>query len=141
MEPLLHPRLRAQEVSYLFLDVPSVIRLLAIGVIIGAAFGRIIASLTDNILTPLIGLFASGDQFENLTFTIGDAVIQYGLLISALLNFLLVALILFLFVKLILRLRKKEDVPNEPAKPEDPADITILKEIRDELKRQNDSAV
>lgn len=113
---------------------------LAIGVVIGAAFGRIVSSLTDNILTPLIGLFANGDQFENLTFAIGDATIQYGMFISATVNFLLVALVLFMFVKLVMRLRKKEDVPNEPAKPEDPADITILKEIRDELKRQNDVA-
>ena len=104
---------------------------LAVAVIIGAAFGKIITALVDNILTPLIGIICGGVDFSGLSITVGKAVIKYGLFIQAIIDFLIVALCLFLIVKAFNKVKK----PKKEEKPEVPEDIKLLKEIRDALKK------
>ena len=83
---------------------------LAVAVIIGAAFGKIVTALVDNILMPLIGLVMGGVDFSGLGIQVGDAVIQYGLFIQAIIDFIIVAFVIFLIVRAINRLKKEEPV-------------------------------
>ena len=93
---------------------------LAVGVIIGSAFGKIVSSLVDNILMPFIGVITGGhDLSESLSITVGSAVIKFGTFIQAIIDFLIVAFCIFLFVKVINKFLdkvKKEEVKEE-AKP------------------------
>ncbi len=114
---------------------------LAVGVIIGGAFGKIVSSLVDNILMPLIGILLGGIDFTNLSVKIKDATINYGLFIQNVIDFIIVAFCVFLLVKFINKLssisdrkKKKEEKKEESVKP---ADIVLLEEIRDLLKKQN----
>ena len=95
---------------------------LAVGVIIGAAFQSIITSLVDDVISPLLGLFANTD-LSYLVWTIGDVEIRYGSFITAVINFVIMAFVIFLLVKGINKLseagKKKEDT--EPAQPVKPA--------------------
>jgi len=109
---------------------------LAIGVIIGAAFGAIVTSIVDTIITPLLSLIVPNSSFEELTVEVGTAVFEYGRLIAAIIDFFIIAMVLFFIVRFILKLRKKEDETQPAKSPEDPADIKLLKEIRDELKKK-----
>ena len=108
---------------------------LAVGVIIGAAFGKIVGSLIDDVITPL--LLKPALDAANLTkladLTIFGAV-KYGNFLAAIINFIIVALVLFLIIKGISSTKKKEvEAPAAPAAP--PADIALLSEIRDLLKK------
>ena len=114
---------------------------LAVGVIIGGAFGKIVSSLVDNILMPLIGILLGGIDFTNLSVKIKDATINYGLFIQNVIDFIIVAFCVFLLVKFVNKLssisdrkKKKEEKKEESVKP---ADIVLLEEIRDLLKKQN----
>src|SRR5689334_3577839 len=82
---------------------------LAIAVIIGAAFGKIVTALVDNIFTPLIGLILGGVDFSKLAIKVGDAQILYGAFIQAVIDFIIVAFVLFLIVKGINRTRRKQE--------------------------------
>ena len=109
---------------------------LAVGVIIGAAFGKIVTSLVKDVIMPLIGLLLGGISFTNLEFTIGDAVVAYGAFIQTIVDFIIVAFSIFLFVKLFNRLKRKDDeVVPEPPKPT--KEEELLSEIRDLLKAKN----
>ena len=113
---------------------------LAVGVIIGSAFGAIVSSLVDNILTPLLGLVIGGVDFSNLSITVGDASIKYGAFIQSVIDFLIVAFCIFLFVKAInkltnIRKKEKEDAKKEE-KPVKSEEIILLEEIRDLLKKK-----
>ena len=115
---------------------------LAVGVIIGGAFGKIVTSLVDQIVMPPIGWLIGGIDFADLKITLpvnpanptGDpAVIEYGAFINVLIQFVIVAFVIFMIVKLINRLRRQE--AETPAQPEAPtATEALLVEIRDELK-------
>lgn len=85
---------------------------LAIGVIIGGAFQAIVTSLTGDVISPVIGLFAKTD-FSNLVATVRDVEIRYGAFLTAVINFVIMAFVIFLFLKLVNRLArlKKEDKP------------------------------
>jgi len=83
---------------------------LAVAVIIGAAFGKIVTSLVDNILTPLIGLVMGGVDFSGLNTQIGGAVIEWGLFIQSIIDFLIIAFVIFLIVRAINRLKREEPV-------------------------------
>lgn len=103
---------------------------LAIGVIIGLAFGAIVNSVVADLLMPIIGIILGGIDFSGLSVTFGGAVLAYGKLIQAIINFLLIAFVLFFLLKAINRFRtKKEEVPAPPTKEEE-----LLIEIRDLLK-------
>ena len=106
---------------------------LAVGVIIGGAFGKIVSSLVDNILMPIIGAIIGGIDFSNLHIEIGKANIMYGLFIQNVIDFLIVAFCLFLIVKAINKLthKKEEEKSKAPAKS---AELKTLEEIRDLLK-------
>jgi len=79
---------------------------LAVGVIIGGAFGKIIASLVGDVLFPLIGLLLGGINFSELAFTVGEAVVKYGAFIQAIIDFLLVAFVIFLGIRTMNRMQK-----------------------------------
>ena len=105
---------------------------LAIGIIIGAAFGEIVNSLVDNIIMPIVGLFMGGIDFTGLCVQIKDAEIAYGMFIQNVVSFFIIAFSIFLFVKLINTLRRKQDEEEEEEVEEN---IQLLSEIRDLLKK------
>ncbi len=104
---------------------------LAVAVIIGGAFGKIVTSLVGDVLMPVIGLLLGKMDFSSLAFTVGSATIKYGMFIQAIVDFLLVAFCIFLMVHQLQRLKKK----TPDAVPEVPADVKLLTEIRDLLKK------
>ncbi len=105
---------------------------LAVAVIIGAAFTAIVNSLVNDIIMPIVGVILGGIDFTALAITVGTANITYGNFIQAIINFLIVAFVVFLIVRSINNMTKKKEAA--PAAP--PADVALLTEIRDLLKRQ-----
>lgn len=104
---------------------------LAIGVVIGAAFGKIVTSLVSDVLMPLLGIILGKLDFSALSITIGSASIKYGLFLQAVVDFVIVAFCIFLLVKQVNRFKKAAPPPPpEPPKQE----IQLLSEIRDLLK-------
>ena len=100
---------------------------LAVGVIIGGAFGKIIASLVNDILMPLIGLLIGGIDFTGLAFTVGGATVAYGLFINNLIDFLIIALVIFLMVKAVNRMQKPAPAPAaEPTTKECPHCFSVI---------------
>jgi len=107
---------------------------LAVGVIIGAAFGKIIASLVENILMPIIGILLQGVNFQALSVKVGAAEIKYGMFIGAILDFIIIAFVLFLIIKAMNNLKKREAVaPTVPVPPSN--EEVLLTQIRDLLKK------
>lgn len=111
---------------------------LAVGVIIGGAFGKIVTSLVDDILMPIIGIIIGGIDFSNLSIDFLDAKIMYGSFIQQIIDFLIVALCIFIFVKAINKITRKdkkegakEEKVEEPKKSDE---VILLEEIRDLLK-------
>lgn len=108
---------------------------LAIGVIIGGAFGKIVTSLVNDVIMPILGLLLGGIDFTNLKITVKDATIRYGAFMQSVVDFLIIAFSIFLFIKAINRFKKKQEekppVPPEPTKEE-----LLLTEIRDILKER-----
>ena len=116
---------------------------LAIGVIIGAAFTAIINSLVEDMFMPIIGVMLGGVSFESLAFQVGEASINYGLFIQAVINFLLIAFILFFTIRAFAALDKdirRHDETVNGEELETPSEVQLLMEIRDLLK-ENSSAV
>ena len=89
---------------------------LAVAVIIGGAFGKIIASLVNDILMPLIGLLLGGISFADLSFTVKESVVMYGSFIQAIVDFILVAFVIFMLVRTMNNMKNKETAP-APAEP------------------------
>lgn len=127
---------------------------MAVGVIIGGAFGKIVASLVNDIIMPPLGLI-TGNGFTDLklvlkpataavtdasgnivTPEVAEVALNYGNFIQNTVDFVIIAFVIFLLIKGMNSLRKKEE-PAPAAPTEDPADIALLKEIRDELKKRN----
>lgn len=110
---------------------------LAVGVIIGGAFGKIVSSLVDNILMPLIGLALGGVNFSELSIKVKDASIQYGLFIQNVVDFLIIALCVFIMIKAINKLSKlkKKEEKIEESKPVKSDEVLLLEDIRDILKK------
>lgn len=107
---------------------------LAVGVIIGGAFGKIVTSVVNDILMPLIGIVIGGIDFTGLSLKIKDATINYGMFIQNVIDFLIVAFCIFVFIKFINSFNKKEEKIEEPKKD---LQIELLTEIRDLLKSKN----
>ena len=105
---------------------------LAVGVIIGAAFGKIVASLVEDVIMPLLGTVIGGVNFSTLAISVGSATLKYGKFLQTCLDFLIIAWAIFIAVKLINRLRRDE--PAAPAAP--PRQEVLLGEIRDLLKQR-----
>jgi len=112
---------------------------LAVGVIIGAAFGKIVTSLVADILTPIIGIITGGIDFTGLSLTIGEASVTYGNFIQNIVDFLINAFCIFMLVKVINKFTHKKEEKGEEA-PE-PEEVTLLKEIRDLLKEEKTTKV
>lgn len=111
---------------------------LAVGVIIGGAFGNIVTSLVNDIIMPLIGTILGGINFTGLTIKVKDATICYGLFFQNVVNFLIIAFCIFMFIKFINRLNrrsKKEEEKKEEA-PKKSDEVILLEEIRDALKKR-----
>ena len=117
---------------------------LAVGVIIGAAFGKIVSSMVDGIIMPVVGMLVGGVNFGDLAYSLQDAVIgpdgketadavaiKYGAFLQTVIDFAIIAFVLFMVIKLMNRLKKAEAAaPAEPAE-----DVLLLREIRDSLKK------
>lgn len=107
---------------------------LAVGVVIGAAFGKIVASLVENIIMPLVGILLQGHNIAAASFKVGNAELKYGAFCQAILDFVIIAFVLFLAIKGINAMRKKEaDVPAAPPAPT--TEEKLLTEIRDLLRK------
>ena len=121
---------------------------LAVGVIIGGAFGKIVTSLVNDILMPIIGIILGGLNFSSLSLRVGNARIMYGMFIQNVIDFIIIACYIFIFVKFINKIMHKEPEPKVEPRPDPrdkpkpvkkPEDIKLLEEIRDLLKeRQNE---
>jgi large conductance mechanosensitive channel len=115
---------------------------MAVGIIIGAAFGKIVSSLVSDVLTPPLGYLIGGVDFTDLAVTLPalrdgaeDVTVRYGVFLQAAFDFIIVAFAIFLLVKMINRLRRTEEAkPAEPPAP--PRQEVLLEEIRDLLKQR-----
>lgn len=112
---------------------------MAVGVIIGGAFGKIVTSLVNDVFMPLIGILLGGVDFAELETVVGEATVKYGLFIQTIVDFLIIAFVVFLFVKGI-NSRKKQEEEKPKAPPAPPREQVLLEEIRDLLQQQKTSA-
>ena len=117
---------------------------MAVGVIIGGAFGKIVTSLVNDIFMPIIGMIIGNVDFTTLEIKIGEpvegaeqAAIKYGMFIQEIVNFLIIALCIFMVIKLINKVQKKKEEEPAPA-PEPTKEEVLLTEIRDALKKMAD---
>ena len=108
---------------------------MAVGVIIGVAFGKIVSSLVDDILMPLIGIATGGVDFSRLSCMIGDAEVKYGMFLQNVIDFFIIALCIFSMIRAMNSIAKKQK--EEPAAPAEPGiEEKLLTEIRDLLKNR-----
>lgn len=105
---------------------------LAIAVVIGAAFGKIVSSLVDHIIMPLVGILLNGVTFENLVYEINGVDIMYGSFIQSILDFFIIAISIFLFVRLLMKFKRTEAEEEPEVDPQE----QLLTEIRDLLNVQ-----
>lgn len=123
---------------------------MAVGVIIGGAFGKIVSSLVNDIIMPVISIITGGEGYKNLKYVITEGkaavdgaaaveevAINYGLFIQNIVDFLIIAFSIFVCLRVIMKFKKKEEEAPAPA-PEPTKEEVLLTEIRDLLKQQND---
>lgn len=117
---------------------------LAVGVVIGSAFSKIVSSLVDDIIMPIVGVIIGGIDFSNLSIKFRSASINYGMFIQNVIDFLIVAFCIFIVVKFMNRIEemakkriKKEEEKQEEAKPVESDEVKLLKEINNNLKKLN----
>lgn len=105
---------------------------LAVAVVIGTAFGKIVSSLVDNIVTPLVGAILGGIDLSGLAVHFGTAAVTYGVFLQSVIDFVIIAFVIFLAVKLlgVVKRRYEADPKTPPLAPE----VALLTEIRDELR-------
>ena len=122
---------------------------LAVGVIIGGAFGKIVSSLVNDVVMPIVGKLVGGVDFGQLYLNLGQQsfdtleaaekagapIVKYGAFINATIDFVIIAFVIFMAIKGMNSLKRKEDAPPAEA-PADPEDIVLLREIRDALKQR-----
>lgn len=113
---------------------------LAVAVVIGTAFGKIVSSLVENIVTPLIGILLGGIDFTAWAFVMGEGEeavkLSYGVFLQSIFDFTIIALAIFLAVKVLSKLQKKEEEKPKGPTPT-PEDVVLLREIRDSLRNRN----
>jgi large conductance mechanosensitive channel len=109
---------------------------LAVAVVIGTAFGKIVSSLVENIMMPVIGIFVGGVDFTGWALTVGQANITYGAFIQSVFDFVIVAFVIFMVVKAMAKMQKKEETKPAPAS-EPSAEVKLLTEIRDSLRHSH----
>ena len=112
---------------------------MAVGVVIGAAFGKIVSSLVGDVITPMIGKAVGGVNFKDLAVSLGTdpagtpILVKYGLFLQNIFDFVIIAAAIFMALRVINRLKAP---PPPAADPAPPADVALLTEIRDLLKKQ-----
>lgn len=111
---------------------------LAVGVIIGGAFGKIVSSLVNDVIMPFIGIISGGLDLKDMSYTLGNATIAYGSFIQSIIDFFIIAVCIFVIVKVMNKLKKKkEEKPADPPAPTEPSrEELLLTEIRDLLKNK-----
>ena len=109
---------------------------MAVGVIIGGAFGKIVTSLVNDVLMPVISLATGGIDFTGLKATIGDANITYGQFVQSVIDFVIIAFCIFLMIKGMNKLNRKQEEPAAPEAPKGPSQEELLAEIRGLLKNK-----
>ncbi len=107
---------------------------LAVAVVIGGAFSKIVSALVDNIITPLVGMLMGGVDFTGLKFEVGDASFTYGNFIQSIFDFLIVAFVIFIAIKALNKIQKEKE-EKEDKTPEPSEEVKLLTEIRDSLKK------
>lgn len=112
---------------------------LAVGVIMGSAFGKIVSSLVSDIIMPIVGIISGGIDFTNLSLTIGDANIKYGVFIQNVVDFLIISFCIFIMVKVVNKITHKDKEEKKPAPPKKTNEEKLLEEIRDLLKDKKES--
>ncbi len=117
---------------------------MAVGVIIGGAFGKIVTSLVNDIFMPIIGMILGNVNFSSLEIKLGEpvegveqAAIKYGMFIQEIVNFIIIAFCIFMFIKVINKMQKKKEEAPAPA-PEPTKEEVLLTEIRDALNKMAD---
>ncbi|OHW63215.1 large-conductance mechanosensitive channel [Andreesenia angusta] len=108
---------------------------LAVAVVIGGAFNKIVTSLVENIIMPLVGIILGGRSFENLALEVGEASVKYGAFIQSIVDFVIIGASLFVIVKSFEKFQKKKEEAPAPA-PAPSNEEVILAEIRDILKQK-----
>jgi len=108
---------------------------LAVGVIIGAAFGKIVTSLVADIITPLVGLLLGGINITHLQIQVGNAVVKYGSFLQTIVDFLIVAFSIFMFIRFFNKLKRKQEIEEKQEEPKPSREEELLTEIRDVLKQ------
>lgn len=109
---------------------------LAIAVVIGAAFGKIVASLVADIIMPLVGILLGGFSVEEFSYTVNGAVINYGLFAQSIIDFLIIAFSIFMVIRIFTKFKRKEDVPAEEEPEVLDKKEQLLIEIRDLLSKE-----
>jgi large conductance mechanosensitive channel len=110
---------------------------LAVAVIIGTAFGKITTSLVNNIVMPIFGAVLGGVNYADRSFTVGDAVVTYGVFIQSIVEFIVIAFAIFVAVKVLAKIQKREEEKPEKEKVVVTSEeILLLREIRDSLKQK-----
>jgi len=109
---------------------------MAVGVVVGSAFSKIVTSLVNDIIMPLVGIVIGGLDFTSLSIKIKDSEILYGSFIQNIVDFLIIAACIFTVIKLMNKFKKQKPA-EKPAPVETPEDIKLLTEIRDLLKKEN----
>lgn len=121
---------------------------MAVGIVIGAAFGKIVSSLVADVIMPPLGLLISGIDFKKLAIVLreaqGDAsavTLNYGAFIQTVLDFTIIAFAIFLFVKAVNTVRRNEETKPDTAPPPSPPEVQLLGEIRDLLREKQSQRV
>lgn len=109
---------------------------MAVGVIIGGAFGKIITSLVDDVLMPVIGVATGGVDFSDLSVKIMDAEVKYGNFVQNIIDFLIVALCIFMMIKAMNKLTTKKKEEEASAAPAGPTQEELLQQILDEMRKK-----
>lgn len=109
---------------------------LAIAVVIGTAFGKIVTSLVEDLIMPAVGLLLGGFSIANEAYIVGDVTLRYGAFLQSVLDFLIIAFSIFMVIRLFMKFRRKEDMPAEETVPELDKKEELLVEIRDLLKKK-----
>ena len=122
---------------------------MAVGIIIGAAFGKIVTSLVSDVVMPPIGLLMGNVDFSNLFLNLsgvaypsvaaaqeaGAPIVKYGLFINTVLDFVIVAFVIFMLIRTLNKLKRKQEAAPPPPPPEPTAEVKLLTEIRDTLRQ------
>ena len=109
---------------------------MAVGVIIGSAFGKIVSSIVDDILVPILGVITGGINVKGLSIEIGKATITYGNFLQNVIDFLIIAICILFMIKAIDKVSKKEEVQEQEEVPKKEENTVLLEEIRDLLKEK-----